>query len=1792
MLTLQGYKITERIYEGRETEVFKGYKNQQALIFKSLKGEYPSRRALARFRREYEIVKNLDIDGIVEVVDLVEYRNSLVIVLKDFGGVPLSKVIADKKITIDIFFPIAIAIVKILGNIHKHNLIHKDIKPSNIIINYDNLDVKIADFGISTFLSREVPQVRNPKLLEGTLAYMSPEQTGWINRGLDYRTDFYSLGITFYQMLTSRLPFSGKDALELMHAQIAKVAPSPHKIEDIPPSLSLIVDKLMAKTVKERYQSARGLLLDLEDCFSKWRDNEIHLFVPKNAEISERFQLSEKLYGRDKELEILLNSFNEVSKGRMETLLVCGHAGTGKSTLIHEIYKSVLAKKGYFITGKFDQKERNVPYSGFKSAFKKLIVQILGENEEVIYLWRRKLLKAFADNGQVLIDFIPEIELIIGKQPTLEKLPGTESQNRFNVVFINFIRALAQQESPLVIFLDDLQWSDSGTQNLLKLLIDNSLPHLFLLGAYRDNEIDGSHPLAMTLESIEQKHLIKKISLSPLTFPYVNKWIADSLNTSSEKSQSFSQLIFRKTTGNPFFVKQFITTLYQDGILTFDDKTNCWQAPLEEIQQMNVAENVVAFMAEKLSKLPSSSLELIKVAATIGNTFKWQLLATVLEQKITEIKHDVEELVKKGFIFPVGTFDITFVSDEFLEEISFRFAHDKIQQAAYSLIEKEYIKDIHLSIGKIIAQKSPEMIFQLVYHMNLAMDLLSQNEKLQLVEYNLQAGKKAMSSAAYSSACEYFIAGRTLLPENAWENLYPLTLSLHSKAAECEHLNGNFENAKKLFSLSLLHVKSNVERADIYNIKITFHTNLGEHQQALSLGKEGLIFFGIQVPELPGKGTVLQEVLKVKWLLRGKKTEQLLYLPEMVDPNALAAMKLLMSISPSTFFVSPNLWAWGILKMLYLTLKYGNTPISAFVYVCYGIIVGSGSGNYKKGYDFGKLAIEVAEKYGDLRLKTKAFNLFGSLVGHWQQHAIDDIDYLLKAYHTGLECGDLMFACFSLTYVVNKMVITGKNLDEVSQKIKDYSRFFDQLKFQDAVRVYWGIEQMIKSLQDVPENALMQNIEAESTFQEMQTATNQMPLHWHYINQLQVFFIFGRYSQALEMAQKSQEMLSISFGTMQVPVQNFYHSLTLTAIYHKQSHANKRISKKILQENQKKMKKWAKNCPQNFSHKYLLVQAEIARINNDEKEKIIELYEQAIHKADETKYTQNKAIACELAAKFFLAQGKAKIARVYLEEACYSYNKWGAIGKVIDLTRKHTSLLPKKDNSNFTLRSHEIETTISTMVGHLSHLNINTVIKASQAISREISLDKLLVRLMEIALENAGAERGFLILNRDNQLFIEVRQSTDQSKAMLQSIPMDNCAEIPITIVNFVRRTMEKVVLHDAFKEGGFQSDPYVIAKKLKSVLCIPILKQNELLGIFYLENNLTPDVFTPDRLEVLEMISTQSAISIENAKYYEGMKQTQRELQQSETKYRLLMEQASDAILISDKEGNYLDVNSRACEIFGYEKKQFLQLQLSHFFPQRFINLAELESGKTTGAELQMKRGNGTLFPSEFNMKLISDGRIQTIIRDITERKRLEKEVLEISSREQQRVAQDLHDGLGQQLTGIKYLSEALARSLSEKSLDEATKMERISQLVAEAINSTRGMAKGLYPMILQSNGLTVALSELAHNTSKIPRVSCEFNYDSNIEIKDPAVANQLYRIAQEALNNAIKHGGAKNISISLNKENDKNILSVRDNGKGFPEHIKKGMGLNIMKYRAGVLGGDLQIVRKKKNTYVICSF
>lgn len=1510
MINISDFLVDKVIYQSHNTVVYQGKRlsDNVAVVIKALNNEYPDNYLIEHFENEYQLLKELDFDGIPRIYSLEKCQNGLAIIMEDFNGVSLKDLLGYSKTDIKEFLDIAIRIVDVLDFIHSKNIIHKDLNSSNILLNREEGVIKVIDFGISAKISSVKESQINTRL-DGTLPYISPEQTGRMNKSLDYRTDFYSLGITFYEFLNGELPFHSEDPSAYVHFHMAKKPIPLSKINsDIPEAISNIIMKMLEKMADNRYQSCSGLRYDLVKCREQLSaKGKIEPFTLGSEDFSEKFRLTDKIYGRDQEIERLLSVFRNVSDGSTTSVvLVGGYSGVGKTSLINEIHKPIVERQGYFISGKFDQFKRNIPYSSIVQALEEMVQKILVGEEDEIDIWKDKILKATGKIARIIIDVIPDVELIIGEQPEVPVLPQEEAQNRFNRVFMNFIRCFANKNHPLVIFLDDVQWADSASVNLLEMLIsDIDTTYIMFIGAYRDNEVSEKDMFFSTMNGVEKSGVpFERLMLNPLEIKHVKQIIDDSIRADGDSSNPLAKLCHIKTQGNPFFLNQFLISLYDDGFITYDAAAKRWVWDIDSIRNADIMDNVVDLMISRIRKLSRETQNLLKLAACIGNQFDLRILSLVEGHTLSKNAEFILEAIREGLILSIkGVFNPSTLSSIDLKDENIpvcRFGHDRIQQAAYSMIEDDKREAFHHKIYRIMvasysAKEVDENIFDIVNQLQFCTELImTDEEKLSAANILFKAGKKAAESMAYEPSYNYFMICMKFLNQNSWEERYETTFAINLEVAKAAYLYGDFPVMEQIAADILENSKTLMERVQVYKLKIYAYIAHGKPQEAIYTGLHVLKLLGVTFPKKPTKLHIAREIIKTKLAFVGKEPEYVNSLPKAKDPYALAINEILAETGTAAFFSEPNLFPLIGLRIVHTSLKYGNTSYSCLGYGTYGIMLCGVLNDIEKGYRFGKVALASSQRFRDNNKTVYTELVFNVFIKHWKRHARETLETIKANYSAGMESGEIKNATISAYVHFANSFTSGCRLQDVEIEGESYLKVF--LQHQQKVPynytcVYLQSARNLMGKSDSKTLLISHDFHEDERILFYNKEYDATALALIYYNKQMLSYIFGDYKSSLENSGKFEDYIDALLSTTVISCHNFLDSLARLALYHECSASEKKHYMKIVRGNQKKLKKWADICPENNMHRWSLVEAEIARINNNFND-AFKYYDKAIMFASANEYVNEEAMANELAAGFFLDQGVTKIGRLHISDAIYCYRRWGADAKADDLQEKYIELLNSFEKDGRDISTSSVSVNSITNINTITHassavisdstLDLNSFIKAASVITGEIVLEKLLANLMKILIENAGADRGVLILRKDGDYFIEAEGNIDGDQVtVLQSTPISDSDSIPKKMIKYVGRVRENLVLNDVLSDEKFNKDRYIQKEQPHSILCAPLIHKGNLIGVYYLENSLSSGVFTEDRLKILQLLSSQIAISIDNASLYEKVTEYNKTLEE-----------------------------------------------------------------------------------------------------------------------------------------------------------------------------------------------------------------------------------------------------------------------------------------------------------------------
>jgi PAS domain S-box-containing protein len=1785
--------------------------NRSAVLGVLSAAEHPTPASIDRLVHEYGLKDELDRTWAARPLRLTREHGRTILVLEDAGGEPLDRMLG-APIEVGNFLRLAISIATALSKVHQRGLVHKEIKPANILVSRTTGEVRLTGFGIASRLPRERQSPEPPESIAGTLAYMAPEQTGRMNRSTDSRSDLYAFGATLYQMLTGWLPFTASDPMEWVHCHIArKPVPPRQRLRDVPAPVSAIIMKLLAKTAEERYQTAAGLESDLRRCLGEWETHRrIDEFPLGEHDTPDRLLVPEELYGRAREIDVLLGSFERVAQnGTSELVLVSGYSGIGKSSVVNELHRVLVPRHALFASGKCDQSKRDIPYATLAQAFQNLVRPLLGRSEADLATWRDALREALGANGQLIVDLVPELKLIIGEQPAVPDLPSQDAQGRFQLMFRRFTAVFARPEHPLVLFLDDLQWLDAATLDLLEDLLSRpDAQYLMVIGAYRDNEVDPGHPLMRKLDVIRQGGArLEEISLAPLAQEDLRRLIADALRCEAARAAPLAQLVHEKTAGNPFFAIQFIHALAEERLLAFDHEHAQWSWELDRIHAKDYTGNVVDLLVGKLNRLPNEAQKALQQLACIGNSAETSTLSLVQGISEEEVHSELWEAVRLEFILPLGG--------------SYKFVHDRVQEAAYSLIPEASRAAAHLRIGRLLAAHTPperweEAVFEIVNQVNRGAALItSRGEREQLADFNLIAGKRAKASTAYASALNYLAAGAALLDDDCWQRRHDLAFSLQLQRAECEFLTGELAAAERRLTMLSSHAADAVEQAAVACLRVDLYTTLAQSDRAVAVCLDYLRHLGIEWSPHPTEEEGRQEYERIWSQLGSRSIEQLVDLPLMSDAASLATLDVLTKVLPPALFTDANLFALAICRAVNLSLEQGNSDGSCVPYVVLGMIAGLRYGDYQAGFRFGRLGCELVEQRGLKRFEARTYVSFGDRVAPWTKHVLTCRDLLRRGFEAANKIGDLTFAAYSCVHVNTNLLAAGDPLVEVQDEAENGLEFAQKMRFRHVIDIITAQLGLVRTLRGLtPEFGSFDDERFDELEFERHLSSSRAlapPECRYWIRKLQARFFAADYASAVEASSKAQELLWTSEGFFETAEYHFYSALAHAAGFDSAAPDQRPQHFEALAAHHRQLEVWAENCPDNFENRAALVGAEIARIEGRELDAEL-LYEQAIRAAHTNGFVPNEAMANELAARFYATRGFAKIAHAYLRDARSCYLRWGADGKVRQLDQLHPQLREEKP----------LPLQTSSIVAPVEHLDLATVIKVSQTVSGETVLEKLIDTLMRTAIEHAGAERGLLIVPGGAEQRIEAEATTNGDAVVVRMREASlAAAALPGSIVNYVVRTRENVIIDDASVESSFSTDPYIAQRRARAVLCLPLVNQARLIGVLYLENNLATGAFTPTRIAVLKLLASQAAISLENTRLY-------RDLEEREARIRRLVDANIIGIFLWDAEGEIIDANDAFLHMVQYDREDLGS-------GLRWTGLTPVEWRDSDEQGVAQLKSTGTVQPHEKEFLRKDGSRVPVLIGaaafggrgehgvafvlDLTERKRAEQEARD-SERRYQEVQMELAHAnrvatMGQLSASISHEmnqpiaaavtnAQAALRWLGARPPNLGEVREALRRIVengtraSDVIGRIRALIKKAPPRKdrLEINDAILEVIALTRGEVVKTGVAVQTQLANGLpliqgdRVQLQQVVLNLIVNAVEAMNGAAE--GSRKLLISTSKPEPNGVLvAVRDSGPGLaPDRLERafeafyttkpgglGMGLSISRSIVEAHGGRL---------------
>ena len=1758
-----------------------------------------------RLRHEYALLQVLDVPEIFKTLALHEDGARLALVLESFAGEGLEDVLGRQpRQPLPVALAIARQIARALAALHAAGIVHHDIRPANFLLARDGVQVKLAD--LSRAISREGPPSARPAAA-GDWAYISPEQTGRMNHPVDYRTDFYSLGIMLYRMLTGQLPFQADDPLEWVHCHLARMPAPPHQlIPDIPQVVSDLVLKLLSKVPEDRYQSAGGLVADLEHCLAQWQaTGKIELFALGTRDVSDRLQISPKLYGRKQERAMLLAAFETVAAAGTPILVtVTGYSGVGKSALVNELQQPIMKRRGYFLVGKFDQYQRDTPYSTLAQAFDRLVRQLLGESEAAIGQWREALCEALGPNGQLMVNLIPRLAHILGPQPPVPDLPPPEAQGRFQLMFRRFLGVFARQEHPLVLFLDDLQWADAATLALLEHLMTHpDVRHLLLLGACRDNEVDTAHPLRQCLNAIHQAGgAVREIVLAPLKPDDVAQLVAESLHCPPEQTQPLAQLMLDKTGGNPFFIRLFLTALAEEKLLHFDPDSGAWKWNLPRIRAKGYTDNVVDLMVGKLARLPQNMLDVLKQFACLGNTADAATLGLVLGQSVETVHTLLWEAERAGLVYR--------------QDETYTFLHDRVQEAAYLLIPETSRAEMHLSIGRLlVSHLAPEAItdriFEVVNQLNRGISLVeSRQERERIAELNLLAGKRAKTSTAYASALTYLIAGEALLAEDCWERRHELPFALELNRAECEFLTGTLVEAEQRLTTLSTRAVTTVERAAVACLRVELYMTLDEGARAIVVCVDYLRQLGIDWSLYPTQEEARREYEQI-WSRLGNHTiEELIELPLMSDPALLATLDVLTRLVTAAWLMESNLPFLAACRAVNLSIEHGNCDSSCYAYAWLGMSLAKGGepcfGDPQIGFRLGDLGCKLVEQRGLRRFQARVYLLSGAHLMIWGRHFQAGRDLLHRAFDAANQNGDLTYAGYCCNNLNANLLAAGDPLIEVRREAERGLAFAQKMQFGfviDTIVTQLGFIRMLRGL--TAEFGSFNDEQFDELQVEHRFASNP-GLAWaegcYWVRKLQARFFAGDYACAIGAAEKADRLVRILRGSLETAEYHFYAALSHAASCNSAASSQEHVEAMAVHHMQ--LQAWAKSCPENFENRTDLVAAEIARIDG-RKLDAEHLYEQAIRSAHDNGFVQNEAIASECAARFYLARGLTLPGNAYMEQARACYSQWGATGKVKQLEKQYPQLRGRTERA------------VTAPAEGETQLDLLSVAKASQAISGQILLDDLIDTLMRLVLENAGAQTGYLLLTWGDELALVAEAHVEQQEVQVHrhaKQPLSQ-GQLPLAILQYVRRSREPVLLMETSVPHPFATDPYFAHQHPQSVLCLPILRQSDLVGILYLENSLAAQAFTPERVQVLELLASQAAISLDNARLYADVRD-------SHARIRRLVESNIIGIFFWNLNGNITDANDTFLHMVDYSRQDLAagQVQWAAMTPDEYRGadaqaIQELaHCGSISPYEKEFLRKDGRRLPVLIGVALFEQSQDTGVafVLDLTERKRAEAErearhAAEAANRAKSAFLANMSHELRTPLNGILGYAQILQRDamLGERQLEGVNVIRKSGEHLLTLINDVLDLAKieagkmELYPVDIPLSRFVQTIAEIVgvKATQKRLELVCDLAPDLPQWVR--ADEKRLRQVLLNLLSNAVKFTDSGHVTLRVRFAPPARLcFEVHDSGVGIAADQLEtifapfeqtgdtqrrlagtGLGLAISRQYVRLMGGEIQV-------------
>ena len=1491
-IAICNYAITEKLNSSPYTLVYRGIHQDtgKSAILKLPKSKYPRTQELQKIRNEYDIASLFNHNKIISVLGLEEHEHKLVLLREDFDGFPLSQIKKTGAQDLVWFLDIAIQLSEGLREIHRKKVIYKNFSPHNILYRTVTGRIKFIDFSIASVADKDTSYLSDKISPEGTLAYISPEQTGRLEKRMDSRSDLYSLGVTLYQLLTGRLPFATDNPVEILHSHIAKTPPPPHEYDPgIPGTVSKIILKLLEKSADKRYQSCDGLIPDLIKCLIEQKDQQTIIdFSIGQKDVSREFAIPDKLFGRSRELGKVLESFDAIDDGHKKIVFLSGECGIGKTSLVQHALKIIRARGGTIINCKINLEPINLPYQPIIQGFQEAIQEALLTDPD-IDKWRASMRATIGGEPHVVTDLFPKLAEILGFQDQKEysQDPGehyssVENKTLFTQVFQGFIHSFSACCTMLVFFIDDMHWLDNESIDLLENIARIPSLNCLFIGTCRNNAIQADHPLGGLVERLQLEGFdVLNIDLPPLSQENVSFLLSESLFHPVEKMRELSELCIQKTAGNPLFLKELLNDLGRSGNLRFDPLNGRWLVDISAVRERKVMENVGEILHRRMEGLSEDSRSILKIASCIGNMFSLSALAALNRKSRQQTLKDLEENIQQGMILHRKPAKHHAAEEPLPEQQDlFRFAHDLIQKTAYELIPEDERPQFHLQVGRILQEtllpeEREQQVFNITSHCNRGSDLLeSQSDRLELARLNLKSALKAKAAAAYHSYYRFSQKTLTLLPDNIWQQDYPFAVRCHTEAIEAASLNDFIEETERLFQIIVEHSTDILDKAKAYRIRIQTYFGADRMSEAIDLGREILAEIGFSFPQKPDRFQIMRAMLSIRTALWKKSPEALLELPQMTDELQRIAIMIMQDLAGIAYYTNPGLIPLLSARAIRISLKHGNSLETAIVgYLTYGILLCGLSGtNIESGDHFGRLGLQLAQKMGPSRNQIPVF-LYYNFISHWNAPLGISQAKLNEGFQASLNQGYSQIAAHCAAGYCMLLFYQGKNLEKMAKEVSYYVQKTTKLKQPPQISRLLNLQRIITILRD-PDGGSRLNESRHSSLEELglpsSRNSDKTSLFLFHLMNLIMAFLFGNYRLAEACSEKCAHLLKYVLSSSSIPVFHYFRTLTLLSLYPSPQELKWNDLLKEVTSSIENMAKWAQRSPDNYHHKHLLLKAEMFRVEG-RFEKAAEYYDLSIDNARESGFLIEEALGLDQAAQFYIQRQRSHIARTYLGDAIKGYRRWAA-HSVVHLREKlleTISTTPVRQEGNK-------EPPMLPYDDKASWVDAASVVKASRTFAGEVVLGDLLRKLITILLENAGGQKAFLLLKIDTDWVVRAKANIDdKAGTLLNASPIVLRHQMSQTIINHVGRTLETVVLNDAQNRENFINDSYITDTKPQSILCMPIIHQGTAIAMLYLENNLTQGAFQPQRLEVLNLIASQAAVSLRNSMLYEELEDT-----------------------------------------------------------------------------------------------------------------------------------------------------------------------------------------------------------------------------------------------------------------------------------------------------------------------------